>query len=326
VDKRNESMKMNIERDRLFGRLRTTLIATGALLLAGSSELVCHAQPDPTTVTWDCVMAGPRQGIAYLNFASDNTFTGFEILVPKARKSSSDDRGSGSRGDEDEPSVPGTQTFGAGPIEGVWSFDAKGRIIGHFIETSTLENCVTNAFAISTNGVGISDPNQYCVFTNGNTICYTNQVTCSAVTNQISFVGTVVTGQRLNFVCSTPFGKVSYRGVPAVVLTDLSGSWYGVKKQDNLSYIEFFSMTPTGIPNIYDVVGFGPGYTYSGNSALSVHRKFGFVVGIDPNSEVIRAVIGSFNARRMTSKTRGWEQPDGFFDNPIKFDVSRSAP
>jgi hypothetical protein len=327
-----KDMKMNFVMNGITHQLRTALFA-GTVLLIGNIGVLCQAQPDPTTVTWDCVMTGPREGIAYLNFAGDNTFDGYEILVPKARKSGSSDptgRGdNGIRGDDDNsgPALNGTQLFGATPLSGVWGFDINGRLIGNFIETSTLENCTTNAVAISTNGVGLSNPNQYCITdTNNVTICYTNQIVCSALTNQISFFGKVVTGQRLTLVCYTPFGKITYRGVPAVILPDLSGSWYGVKQQDGQTFLEFFTLTPTINPNIYDVAGSGPAYSYSGSAVLSIHRKIGFVAAMDPDGDVLRSVIGSFKPSKFSSKTHGWEQPNQIFTDPIKFEMTRSSP
>jgi hypothetical protein len=283
-------------------------------------------------------MSGPREGIAYLTFSSDFTFTGYEVVVPKAAKknsSSSDSRdNTGGRGDSGSSSTntPGQQIFGSMPISGRWGYDIQGKIIGSFVEVSELENCVTNSTAVATNTDGIFGlPGEYPVGpdANGNTIWYVNEINCSALTNGISFVGKVATAKRLTLLCSTPFGKVNYRGVPAVTLTNLSGAYYGNRQQNNQSFLEFFNLATSGsLPNTYDINnGEGPGYTYSsGLAILSSQKKFAFTTGIDPDGVVVRAVIGSFNLKKMSTSTRGWQQPSGTFSNPVRFDATQQPP
>lgn len=283
---------------------------------------------------WDCTMGGPREGIAYLTFSTNGfpfTFTGYEMLVPKVPNVPAvDPRGGAdvSRNDSGGTGTTnsGTQIFGSEPVNGLWSYDSRGRLIGYFIETSQA-TCTTNKIAISTNGVGLLDPNEFCeTTTNGDLICYTNQVACSALTNAISFLGTVAPGKRLTLIASTPFGKVAYRGVPAATLTNISGSWYGTKKLNGQSFVEFFDMTPLLTPNLYFVTGAGPGYSYTGSALLSSRKKIAFTFGMDPQdatNQVVRAVTGSFNPRKMTASTRGWEQPTGIFTNRIKFQAVR---
>jgi hypothetical protein len=327
-------MKMNPTiPSRLLGGLHHLTVGT-ALLLLVNPVINCQAQNTPVNTTWDCVMSGPRQGIAYITF-SDLTFTGYEVLVPKGSKNSSgsiDLRGNGSRGDTSDSSTntPNTQLFGAAPIDGQWGFDIQGRIIGSFAEAQP-ESCITNAIPVATNGTGLFGlEGEYSVEypdgTNTVTIFYTNQVTCSGMNNAISFVGKVVTGKRLTLVCSTSFGKVVYRGVPAVTLSNLNGNWYGIKNQNHQSFVEFFtasdSVLPGAIPTTtYDIAGNGPGYSYSGIALLSSQKKFALVAGINPDGQVLRAVYGSFNLKNMSTKTRGWEQPEGIFGNPVRFDA-----
>jgi hypothetical protein len=365
-----------------------------ALLAAGLTNL-SQAQPSPTTVPWwDCVISGPRHGLALINF-STNTFYIQEVIVPLQPVPSSGGRnpGGNSSGRNNTGNsttttrTPATQIFGGEILNGRWGFDINGRIIGEFIETSIPvcvtntvpfftnqipvngsycltttniidgltalvttcytnqivcgTNCVTNAIPVATNDIFPVDTITYCIDSTNSldgtnllmtTICYSNAIDCVALTNQFSFVGHVVPGRSLDLVCSTPFGKVTYRGMPAVQLPDISGSWYGTKSQHGVSYLEFFTMTPSsGIPNTYDVSnGVGPGYHYNGFAMLSGYKQFGFVVSINPEdpagSLAVRGVSGPFNSRKFESITHGWEQPTATFTNWIGFDAVRQSP
>ena len=162
------------------------------------------------------------------------------------------------------------------------------------------------------------------------TLCYTNIIICSAITNAISFVGKVVPDKRITLVCTTPFGKTLYRGVPFQELQDISGDWYGVKTQNGVAYQEFFSLS-NGFANIYDVGGAGPGYSYHGIAILSSRNKISFVFGMDPPLPtqpvtVVRAVTGPFNRKNVEANTRGYDQPGGgTFTNRISFKATRFA-
>src|SRR5882724_3005244 len=62
--------------------------AFAALLFLGASESM-EAQNNSPAGTWDCVISGARNGVAYLTFSSDTnqissgTFEGYAIMVPK---------------------------------------------------------------------------------------------------------------------------------------------------------------------------------------------------------------------------------------------------
>ena len=336
-----------------------------AVLLGVYGKPASAQAAHPVVGTWDCILSGPRGGTAYLTFFEDEesmnhgTFIGYEVMVPKhpkptdigdARGGEGEDRGGGTT-----PRVRGQQIFGAETPNGSWALDNAGRTIGHFIEVSALENCVTNAFPTSTNGAPPSpDPtpftnsisgDEFCVTApidlttnslgnyNMQTICYTNIIICEALTNAISFVGKVVPGKRLTLISTTPFGKTAYRGVPAQGLPDISGDWFGTKKQAGTTYQEFLTLSPSGFPfpNIYDVVGAGPGYSYQGHAVLSSRKSISFVLGMDPPLPtdpvtVVRAVTGPFNVKNIAAVTRGFDQPGGVFTNRITFKATRFAP
>jgi hypothetical protein len=287
-------------------KLHATILA-GLLLgaVAPLSHAAPPAPPSPVGTTWDCVMSGSREGLAYMVFASDNTFSGFEILVPNAApKTSTSGRNSGGSGGRtasgSTPTTPVQQIFGSQTNGGPWGFNSKGNVIGFFVENMETGPCTTNTLTSisSTNIGGIT------IITSSTNVV----IDCPGITNAISFVGKVVPGKRLTLVCSTPFGNVVYQGVPSVSLPDMSGAWYGTKKTASQSFIEFFSLAPSASPNIYNVVGSGPGYTNSGFAVLSSQKKLAIVVGVDPSLEIVRAVVGPFNQRKGTGNLQGWDQ------------------
>src|SRR2546425_10411403 len=135
-------------------------ISAAALLPSGLAAIGQAAFP---VGTWDCVMSGPRQGVAYLTFtnvpdsSSNFTFTGFEIIVPKQQANpgfleARNDGGEATRhGFESSPAfIPGTQLFGNQPVRGTWSYDEKRRVIGYFVENS-IPVCTTNVAILDTN-------------------------------------------------------------------------------------------------------------------------------------------------------------------------------
>lgn len=338
-----------------------TIAGATALLVMAAASAVGQKFP---IGTWDLVMSGSRQGIAYITFTNDPSsssnfsFSGFEILVPKKTSSqtpvvgrndgSSTDRG-GSEGTT--TFVPGEQLFGYQPVSGPWNYDEKGRVVGYFVEHS-VPTSSTNVVTLSTNTFASGsffpspltngpDSNQvFCVtsslltnnifsFTNQQ-ICYSNAITFQALTNTITFVAKGTYGKRLTMHTSTPFGGVTFRGVPPKPLKDLSGSWQGVKKEGFQNFQEFFTMTPsvTGLTNMYDVKGTGPGYSYT-NSAIALvssQNKIAFACTFDPiapDEQFVRAVTGPFNFKKVKANTRGWE---GSLGTNITFKAFRAGP
>jgi hypothetical protein len=147
-------------------------------------------------------------------------------------------------------------------------------------------------------------------------ICYVNQLDCpGTLTNAVNFTGKAVPLKRLTLTCKTSLGTVTMRGVPAVNLIDLSGLWYGVKKQKGTTWYEFLSLTNSLIePNTYWVDGSGAGYTYFGVAGLSSKKKIALaftVLNIDGNYQSTRAVVGSFNPKKLSGNTTGLDTPGG---------------
>jgi hypothetical protein len=347
-------MRINLGNFKNLGRRVSGGAAAALLVLGLGGPLEARAVnfvPPFGTNDWDCVMSGSRDGIAFLSFSSDGTFRGYEFLVLRVPKASSSNDPTQSRnggGDAGRGGVPNssptntlpvhTNLFGSLPFPqadagdggtiavgipaGQWGFDIKGHIIGYFTELSGYDVCVTNVS----------------FFTNLSTIPPTvlilTNVDCARLTNAVSFTGTVSAGKRLTLVASTPGGRVTYRGVPiapvasdsgvspAIGIPDMSGSWYGTKIDHTLPYNEFFQLNSStdhpDVPNVYDVVGAGPGYTYAGHAMISRQKKMGFVVGID-GTPLVRAVIAPLDLKKARFSAKGEENEGGAELNPITF-------
>jgi len=257
--------------------------------------------------TWDCTISGGSQrGLAFLTF-EQGTFSGYLLLsaVPKGAstnpRTSFDDVGRSNETPSTNSVRGKTNLFGLTRIEGPWTYDERGRVIGHF--TLDVES---------------------------------ESGTDAAVLHPVSFMAKVVPGRRLTLTAYTPNGKVAYRGVPyRDIMPDVSGSWYATKKVKGVSYIDFFVLSHENpyveaYPDLasyrgiyYIGEGEGPGYSLEGFALLSSRKKIGFVFeaselnyALDPESseEVttsLYATTGSFSSKRGVHKgsTAGVQEP-----------------
>jgi hypothetical protein len=248
---------------------------------------------------------------------------------------------------------------------GNWSYNSKGQVIGSFYTvlsatsriTNFFETCIDEVLPIPlTNGTSFNIEVAFCftnpvivtniawnagppsnetgftnlTFTNGNfTIGFIG------ITNNVSFVGTVVPGKRLTMVGTSAFGKFTIRGVPLIATptqfpVTSPTTWTGTKAQDGFRYNEVFSMDATIIPNVFTVNGNGPAYTYNGTNSLcliSSQKKIGFEINElpfgTPGSVVAqsRATVGPLTNTKKAVSTKGVgdtvAEPD-----IIKFDAS----
>jgi hypothetical protein len=179
--------------------------------------------------------------------------------------------------------------------------------------------CVTQP--VSTNTVGGAYKMQ--------TVWYLPQHECPPVfTNSVHFLGTVVPGKRLTLVGKSSLGGATYRGVPAVTLPDISGSWLGLRHQNRLLSYEFFDLTDSPYaPNSYTVSGHGAGCSYTGLALLSSQKKIALAcdIVVGTNYQSTRAVIGSFNPRKASASVAGVEAPSGALSstNRLSLQLSR---
>lgn len=330
-------------------------ISMAAVLTVAGLVPAIHAQTLPVG-SWDCVIGGARQGTAFFQFLSNGTFTVTEMIVPNpppAPPNPADTRGGegeGRSGTSTNSFTPSPQIFGIEQTNGFWALNSKGQTIGFFEETSEQVNCAVTPIPFETNTsvvdvpfsqtVGTSSDPTTCVSaptaTNNlgggvtnyteTTICSSNIVVCTALSNAVSFVGTVST-KRIVLKCKTPFGNTSYEGVPDQTLPDISGNYSGIRTQAGVSYQEFLTLALDGsIPNLYDVSLNGPGYSYTGVSLVSSQKKISFVLGLIPpiptnQVTVVRAVTGSFNAKNVSANTVGWDQANNVLGNRERFRV-----
>ena len=261
---------------------------SAALLLLGLSA---SAQPfsNPSGTVWDCTMSGPRDGLAVLAF-DDKTFTMNEIIVPKKAVTTVESRGTvtdSRTGITTDTKFTSTNLFGGGPVTGPWNFDAQGHIIGFFIETD------------------------------------------GETTNQFSFVGTMVANKRLTLKVGSTVGNIVYRGMPLVSLTNYSGDYYGILSQSQRKYLDLFTLSNPGagpwsvVPgdNIYSLSGSGPGYSYDtvAFAMISGWKKIAYLAKFNEDTNMLRAVVGSFSLKTATGNTSGMEQHPGDVTNRVSF-------
>jgi hypothetical protein len=348
---------------------------TGVLILSSlamSPQATNGAPNSPAgpngSFLWDCIISGGhQQGIAFLNFTTNVTdgqftFNGYALETTTLHPTAStppdptvDRGGDGIGRNANDSTVSGVSTkgvtnvFGFGPVNGPWSYDDRGRIIGFFTQGLNAGGetwpCITNVVVTATNDQGSFQAvvNNFCftgptadiIVTNGANVgtahLETNSTPGAAqITNSVSFVGTVVPNRHLTLTASTSLGKVTFNGVPFKTnLTDISGSWFAYKKENGITDLQLFSLTAftnfapnstnfpfvTGtnianFPNIYWTTnGTGPGYTLTGVSMLSQRKKI--VFAFDSTSTGLSATYGSFTAtKKLTNAvTKGVEEP-----------------
>jgi hypothetical protein len=250
-----------------------------ALLLGASIQASQAGSADPSqgsSFTWDLLSSGAGQrGMAFITFSNDGTFRGYQLLAAVPSGTNSIATGRGGNTGRNGPSGGGTNLvenllFGFGPIDGTWTINSKGKIVGFFAEALNVTSVVTNysaatsfftlinpqtsettnVFVFFTNGqasatVTISWPNPPPGFNQDYTLANTNfttQVGTAESTNVVSFTGTSTAGKHLSLLGTTSFGKVTFHGVPAVQGADISGNWIGSRQLNGHAVNEFFSL------------------------------------------------------------------------------------
>jgi hypothetical protein len=277
-------MKISLK---LSGRLAALLAGVG-LLSSAASASAQSAFPSPVG-TWDVQVSGVQgQGLAYITFNEDFTFSGYELLTVK--KFSDDPDGRGTISDERNSSltvtnISGTnslvftntprpnaqQLMGFGPISGPWNYDADGKVFGYYTQEVEEQGEGTNV---------------------------------TVYVNPVSFKAKVVPGQRITMQASTPDGKMTYRGLPAVMeMPDFTGDWYGEQKKNGTLENEFFQLSPYTEVWWYNLTGTGPGRTFDGVCLVSQRKYIGLYFRETGGNN--RAVYGTYNSKKMSIKTKG---------------------
>jgi hypothetical protein len=137
------------------------------------------------------------------------------------------------------------------------------------------------------------------------------------VNNNVSFVGKVIPGKRLTMVGNSLFGRFTIIGVPLVPITTalpVDGFfWTGTKVEGGAQYQERFTLTADPIiPNLYEVNGQGPSYTYNGTNSfcmISSKKRIAFVIeeiaAGDTDPSVGRATFGTLISNSKAIGTKG---------------------
>jgi hypothetical protein len=230
---------------------------------------------------------------------------------------------------------------------GNWFFNSKGQIVGSFFTTLDATTIVTNFFQTCTNigfPIPLTNGSSFSFFFD---VCFTNAVLSTnvpwgpaedgetgftnlnftnanftlgaiGVTNNVSFIGKIVMNKRITLTGTSTFGKFTVTGVPLQPVRIVSGLpidgpflWTGTKSQDGIRLAEEFSLTDTGIPNLYGMTGQGPSYSYGPTNSfcmISAKKRIAFSVseaqlnGTPNELQISRATVGTF---RNTGKAIG---------------------
>jgi hypothetical protein len=341
------------------GRLQSLVLAA-ALLTAGSAATVCKAASFNSPVgTWDFISAGSgQQGLAYLAFDTNNTFTGY-VLIAGHRHSGTttgrdgvtitDGRG-GTSGSSNSSTNSMEILFGFTSVNGPWHFDDKGRVVGFFTELVNVQSLVTNfgptnvLESIAAPGNGDPGTNvlvffpanasqasitvtwdspvafsQSFTFDNPN---FTVAAGSAELTNGISFTGKVSSGgKHFSLVSSTSLGKVTYKGVPAVALMDFSGvNWNATIKSGPQTANEFFTLATPLDPAFPNIYPMtGVGPGYDINgTAVFSRQKKAGFTSV--GGTVLRSTFGTLKIsnKGVSAKTTGTEDPG----STIKYNAS----
>src|SRR5262245_42141504 len=131
--------------------LRRKAAALAAVVFLGAPAApTLFAQNSPVG-PWDIVIGGTQRGVMQLTFANDFTLTGTEIITKRPTTTHVPDDADDVRtpgGDGRNPEGGSSSTniwwYGAADIQGVWTYDTKGRVIGSLVESGgTVSNGIS---------------------------------------------------------------------------------------------------------------------------------------------------------------------------------------
>lgn len=276
-------------------KILSRLFAIASVSLCTLIVPALQAAPVSPAGDWDFVMSGKQRGVAFLTFDPGFTLFGSELFRPAPPANSSSSSSGESRNDGTDASRTGpttstnsatstTNVYGGATIDGFWTYNQAGRLVGSFNEIHvTLEN-VTR---LQTNVVDGTN-----MVTSVTQLEYVNH------TNGVSFRGTV-SGNRMTLNVYTDRGLVTFTGVRMATLPDYSGSYFGVATKDR-PYVEFFSSTPSGLGSGgYTIAnGIGPGYFFNG--AMMVSKQKQVAIYTLTESGTLTVLTGPYKTNRFT--------------------------
>ena len=283
---------------------------TAAGLLIGSSAVRAQA-PSPAG-DWDIASSGKEMGLVVLTFVQDNasggTLTGYKIVRPVPRKTSSpegDPRHPAGEGDRSgtasggsTPPKPSTNFLGSAGIDGRWGFDSAGKLIGFLNQVS--EHEIKPVEVLSTNVV------------DGFIIITTNIILKGVTTtNAVSFRGTVVPGSHITLYTYGPNGNNTLRGKPRTDLGNLGGEFYAIGKRSSVNFVDFLSLAQDSVTaTLYGVDGMGAGYSFSGTALVSNQKKIAVLTLSLDGGAVLSVYTGSFSLTSRKGKLSGEDSND----------------
>lgn len=289
------------------------IFAAVACTLWGATTAGLMAQTPPVG-TWDCLVSGGSQGIAYINFSASNSLTGYVLLskVPKAAPAI-DPRNGGvvpDRGGSSSPTnsaTGSTNWFGILLVKGQWLSLGSGKLLGVLTESGFQLTSVTNETFTSVNtdsfitNLDGSVTFSNTVFTTTNTAIVNST---NYITNAFSFTAKT-SAKKITIKTTGVLGDRILTGKPATEVTDLSGSYYAMGTSDGLPFVEFLTITPSLGYNAFDVAGTGAGYTFTGALVESSQKRVGLVV-YDGGSTIPRfSATGPVNTKKFTADLKG---------------------
>lgn len=274
--------------------LSLTAASALMLLLGGFTDQTQAASFDPTAGggDWDFYLTGDEKGVAHITFLPNFTLSGIQIESPGKVPNVVKDNGRGAIPDPEDPRGVGLSNhvfleWGGQIINGFWGYDFNGKLLGAITLTSTIR------------------------------------------TNGLTIRGSGKTGKHMTLRASRDdfSAKFMYNGVPRVVLPDISGTYFVSGKKtmkfttDSGPFTEIMTLTasgtsyPSGTPNYYDVVKFGPGYVSDfGFAILTANKRLGIYSehqypGSFTNREglVITSLSGEFKTNKLSGKVSGFD-------------------
>jgi hypothetical protein len=265
-----------------------SLAAASALaLLAGTAPQAQAAAFDSPVGQWDFTLSGKAAGLAQIVFNGDGTIDGYvqrytSKKAPEANPRGGPDDGSRTSEPASTNAASITNFIGDAAIEGRWSFDPRGKIVGYLNEGFSLIS------SSSTN----------------------------ATTNHITFSGVVRLGSspRVTLQGSGTLGKVTFIGIPDGPLLNMSGNYTATGKRGGVSTVEFFTLTSLGgNHNAYNVTaGSSPAFNFVGDALLSGRKQFSMVTAsLGTNGYFLTTLVGSINTNKATASLKGRDSANG---------------
>ncbi len=273
-----------MKKQTLTKRLSLAAASALALLLGGTAPFAHAAAFDSPVGAWDFTLSGKAQGNPQIVFKNHGTNDRYVQLYTTKKLPAPDPRGAGdaSRDGETNAVTAFTNYFGSAGLDGRWSFDERGKIVGYLNEG----NFVVTATSTNAN------------------------------TNSISFNGVVSLGanSRITLQGSGPLGKVTYSGIPDGPLLDIGGLYTATGKRGDTKVVEFFTLTSQGgNNNTYNVTqGSSSGFEYAGIALLSGRKQLSMrTLALGTNGYILTALVGSIKTNTAKASLKGRDSVSG---------------